>query len=158
MIEGVSDFMSDYQQDDQLVKREYLTDAPDHCIPISTLEYSTMSQASSPYSAAECSSSSRTSSSKKNKSACQDKNSEEYKRRRKLNNIAVKKSREKAKAESRHISQRLTVLTADNERLERRVEMLTQEIQFLQSLFDKIDGVPEHVQHQVAKVLQRLRR
>jgi len=153
MIEGVSDFMSDYQQHN--VKREAnIADAEDRYVPTVSLEYSsTMSAASSPYSVAEFSSSSTPS-----KRKMLDKNSEEYRRRRKLNNIAVKKSREKTKAESRQIGQRLHHLSADKDRLERRVEMLTQEIQFLQGLFSRVDGVPEHIQSQVAKVVQRLNR
>jgi len=147
MISGVSEFMSEYQDD--TVKRENLDE---RCLPAS-LEYSTLSAASSPYSVVECGSSSPSS-----KRRALDKNSDEYKRRRRLNNIAVKKSREKAKAESRLVSQRLTVLTADNERLERRVELLTQEINFLQGLFSRVDGVPQHIQSQVAKVVQRLSR
>lgn len=153
MIEGVSDFMADYQQEEAGRSESHYgacsRAADDSCIPLSTLEYSNhaSSAASSPYS---------TSGSSKKKTL--DKNSDEYKRRRTLNNIAVKKSREKAKAESRQISQRLSVLAADNERLERRVESLTQEIKFLQGLFSSMDSVPEHIQHQVTKVFQRLRR
>jgi len=147
MIAGVSDFMSDYRED--TVKCEY----PDEsCLPAS-LEYSAISAASSPYSVMECGSNSPSS-----KRRALDKNSDEYKRRRKLNNIAVKKSREKAKAESRQVGHRLTALSADNERLERRVELLTQEISFLQGLFSRVDGVPQHIQSQVAKVVQRLNR
>jgi len=65
---------------------------------------------------------------------------------------------EKAKAESRQVSQRLTVLTSDNERLARRVELLTQQISILQGLFSRVEGVPQHIQSQVAKVVQRLDR
>jgi len=147
MIAGVSEFMSDYRED--TVKRE----CRDESYLPASLEYSTLSAASSPYSVAECGAGSP---SPKRKAL--DKNSDEYKRRRRLNNIAVKKSREKAKAESRQVSQRLTVLTSDNERLARRVELLTQQISILQGLFSRVEGVPQHIQSQVAKVVQRLDR
>jgi len=84
------------------------------------------------------------------------KDSDEYKRRRMLNNVAVKKSREKAKAESRLIAQRVTILSADKERLERRVEQLSKEIQFLHGLFSKFSDIPEPIKLQVASAFSRL--
>lgn len=84
------------------------------------------------------------------------KDSEEYKRRRMLNNVAVKKSREKAKAESRMVAQRVTILSADKERLERRVEQLSKEIQFLHGLFSKFSDIPEPIKLQVASAFARL--
>lgn len=85
------------------------------------------------------------------------KDSDEYKRRRQLNNIAVKKSREKAKAESRMTVQRLGLLSTENERLERRVEQLTKELQFLAQLFTKFDDIPEPVKLEVARSFARLK-
>lgn len=86
-----------------------------------------------------------------------DKASDEYRRRRELNNIAVKKSREKAKAESKMIAQRVTVLSADKERLERRVEVLNREVQILHGLFAKMSNIPESVRDEVARSVARLR-
>jgi len=116
--------------------------------------------ANSPYSVSSPASSSNHSgtphrrSGKSGKSLSKD--SEEYKRRRALNNIAVKKSREKAKAESRITAQRLHVLSADKERLERRVEQLNKEIQFLHGLFSKFTDVPEPVRAEVGRAFARL--
>lgn len=124
-------------------------------------DYGNITNAASPYSNAAYSPAGRsTSSSTKSKGGkpakCLDKDSDEYKRRRTLNNIAVKKSREKAKAESRATVQRLQLLTADKERLERRVDQLTKEIQFLHGLFSKFNDIPEPVKAEVARAFARL--
>lgn len=84
------------------------------------------------------------------------KDSEEYKRRRYLNNIAVKKSREKAKEESKKVAQRVSVLMADNERLEKRVDQLTKEIQFLHGLFSKYNDVPEGLKIAISQAYARM--
>lgn len=85
-----------------------------------------------------------------------DKDSEEYKRRRTLNNIAVKKSRAKAKAESQMTAERLNLLMADNKQLERRLEKVTKEIVTLHSLFSMCPDVPEAIRAEVARVYARL--
>ena len=85
-----------------------------------------------------------------------DKDSDEYRRRRQLNNIAVKKSREKAKNETRQTVQRLNALTVDKERLERRVEQLTKELQFLHGVFTKFADIPEPVRTEMARAFARL--
>ena len=127
-------------------------------------DYGSILNAASPYSTAAYSPAGRsTSSSTKSKSGGNNKStkslpkdSEEYKRRRTLNNIAVKKSREKAKAESRMTVQRLHLLTADKERLERRVEQLNKEIHFLHGLFSKFNDIPEPVKAEVGRAFARL--
>lgn len=54
-----------------------------------------------------------------------DKTSEEYRRRRERNNIAVRKSREKAKQRTRDTERKVTELNRENEGLRKKVEMLT---------------------------------
>lgn len=151
----------------QTVKRETYTPELDeeHFLPSTINEaadYSLMEsspyamEASSPAgrSTTSSTSTSRLGKSKGGKSV--DKDSEEYRRRRMLNNIAVKKSREKAKAESRQIAQRVTVLNADKERLERRVEALSNEVKILHGLFGKMGNIPDSVRAEVARSIARL--
>lgn len=174
-IGSVADYLShpgSYQPQQPVVKREThlqededsgsclpstLTDANDNDYPSVMMPSPYGTSVSSP--AGHSTTSSTTSSSRRFKSGGNkniSKDSEEYKRRRQLNNIAVKKSREKAKAESRMISQRVTVLSADKERLERRVEQLSKEIQFLHGLFSKFSDIPEPVKAQVSNAFARL--
>lgn len=174
-IGNVADYLSQpssYNQPQQpsVVKRESQFQHDDDedsasCLPSTlndAIEYPSMmlnsyeTAASSP--AGQSTTSSSTSTSRRFKSGNKNvnKDSDEYKRRRTLNNIAVKKSREKAKAESRMIAQRVTVLTADKERLEKRVEQLSKEIQFLHGLFSKFSDIPEPIKAQVANAFARL--
>lgn len=173
-IESVADYLSHsagYQPSQPMVKRESHSQHDDEdsgCLP-STLtdanDYPSVMMAS-PYGtsvsspAGRSTTSSTTSTSRRYKSGSGSKNvskdSDEYKRRRTLNNIAVKKSREKAKAESRMVAQRVTVLSADKERLERRVEQLSKEIQFLHGLFSKFSDIPEPIKLQVTNAFARL--
>lgn len=64
-----------------------------------------------------------------------DKNSDEYKKRRERNNMAVKKSRTKSKMKTQQTVQRVGELKAENERLETRVKILSKELSFLKDLF-----------------------
>lgn len=64
-----------------------------------------------------------------------DKNSDEYKKRRERNNIAVKKSRNKSKQKTQETIQRVSELRAENERLENKVSILHKELSFLKDLF-----------------------
>lgn len=64
-----------------------------------------------------------------------DKNSDEYKKRRERNNMAVKKSRNKSKARTQQTMQRVTELKEENERLETKVKILSKELSFLKDLF-----------------------
>lgn len=64
-----------------------------------------------------------------------DKNSDEYKKRRERNNMAVKKSRNKSKMKTQQTMQRVVELKAENERLETKVKILSKELSFLKDLF-----------------------
>lgn len=131
-----------------------LTDASDYASAMMPSPYGTA--VSSPAGRSTTSSSASTSRRFKSGGKNVSKDSDEYKRRRTLNNIAVKKSREKAKAESRIVAQRVTVLSADKERLERRVEQLSKEIQFLHGLFSKFNDIPDPIKVQVTSAFARL--
>lgn len=70
-----------------------------------------------------------------------DKSSPEYRLRRERNNVAVRKSRDKAKMRNLETQQKVVELTADNERLRRRVEHLSRELDTLRGIFRQLpDG------------------
>ncbi|RVE74926.1 hypothetical protein OJAV_G00027100 [Oryzias javanicus] len=70
-----------------------------------------------------------------------DKSSPEYRLRRERNNVAVRKSRDKAKLRNMETQQKVVELSADNERLRRRVEHLTRELDTLRGIFRQLpDG------------------
>lgn len=167
-VDYLSQQTNSYQPQQPVVKREAQFQEDEDsasCLPSTlndTIDYPSMmlpyeTAVSSPAGQSTTSSTSN-STSRRFKSATKNmnKDSDEYKRRRTLNNIAVKKSREKAKAESRMVAQRVTALTADKERLEKRVEQLSKEIQFLHGLFTKFSDIPEPVKTQVASAFARL--
>ncbi|XP_061922743.1 CCAAT/enhancer-binding protein alpha [Entelurus aequoreus] len=64
-----------------------------------------------------------------------DKNSPEYRLRRERNNVAVRKSRDKAKLRNMETQQKVLELSSDNERLRRRVEHLSRELDALRGIF-----------------------
>ncbi|TFJ97327.1 glycogen phosphorylase, liver form [Platysternon megacephalum] len=64
-----------------------------------------------------------------------NKDSLEYRLRRERNNIAVRKSRDKAKRRVLETQQRVLELAAENERLQSRVAQLSQELDTLRALF-----------------------
>lgn len=64
-----------------------------------------------------------------------DKNSDEYKKRRERNNMAVKKSRNKSKARTQQTMHRVNELKEENEKLETKVKILSKELSFLKDLF-----------------------
>ncbi|XP_029437891.1 CCAAT/enhancer-binding protein epsilon [Rhinatrema bivittatum] len=66
------------------------------------------------------------------------KDSLEYRLRRERNNIAVRKSRDKAKRRNQETQQKALEYMAENERLRARVEQLTQELETLRGLFRQI--------------------
>ncbi|XP_053106616.1 CCAAT/enhancer-binding protein beta [Hemicordylus capensis] len=75
----------------------------------------------------------------KNKSKkCVDKHSDEYKIRRERNNIAVRKSRDKAKLRNLETQHKVLELTAENERLQKKVEQLSRELSTLRNLFKQL--------------------
>ncbi|XP_049572975.1 CCAAT/enhancer-binding protein alpha isoform X1 [Syngnathus scovelli] len=72
-----------------------------------------------------------------------DKNSPEYRLRRERNNVAVRKSRDKAKMRNMETQQKVLELSSDNERLRRRVEHLSRELDSLRGVFRQ--QPPPHV-------------
>ncbi|KAK5914799.1 hypothetical protein CesoFtcFv8_000452 [Champsocephalus esox] len=67
-----------------------------------------------------------------------DKSSPEYRLRRERNNVAVRKSRDKAKIRNIETQSRVMELSTDNERLRRRVEHLSRELDTLRGVFRQI--------------------
>lgn len=67
-----------------------------------------------------------------------DRLSPEYRQRRERNNIAVRKSRDKAKRRNVEMQQKLLELNADNERLRKSVEQLTRELTSLRTFFKQM--------------------
>ncbi|XP_051920177.1 CCAAT/enhancer-binding protein alpha [Hippocampus zosterae] len=64
-----------------------------------------------------------------------DKSSPEYRLRRERNNVAVRKSRDKAKMRNMETQQKVLELSSDNERLRRRVDHLSRELDALRGVF-----------------------
>lgn len=64
-----------------------------------------------------------------------DRLSPEYRQRRERNNIAVRKSRDKAKRRNMEMQQKLIELGAENERLHKTIEQLTRELSSLRHVF-----------------------
>ncbi|KAM6214856.1 CCAAT/enhancer-binding protein delta [Rhynchocyon petersi] len=71
-----------------------------------------------------------------------DRGSPEYRQRRERNNIAVRKSRDKAKRRNQEMQQKLVELSAENEKLQRRVEQLTRDLAGLRHFFKQLPGAP----------------
>ncbi|KAJ8391309.1 hypothetical protein AAFF_G00090960 [Aldrovandia affinis] len=63
-----------------------------------------------------------------------DKDSEEYRQRRERNNLAVRKSRDKAKIRNMETQHKVLELAAENDRLQKRVEQLSRELTTLRNL------------------------
>ena len=82
-----------------------------------------------------------------------DKSTDEYRRRRERNNVAVRKSREKAKARTKETEDRVKILARDNERLQKKVELLQEELSVLRSLFSSVGVLPDHIHRELAKHL-----
>ena len=64
-----------------------------------------------------------------------DKEDPEYLERRKKNNEAIRKSREKSKAKASETSDKVDYFKKDNKRLEDKISVLGQEMQFLKEIF-----------------------
>ena len=64
-----------------------------------------------------------------------DKNDPEYLEKRKRNNEAIRKSREKAKQKAEETQKKVEILRKDNTRLEDKINVLGQEMQFLKDIF-----------------------
>lgn len=67
-----------------------------------------------------------------------DRLSLEYRQRRERNNIAVRKSRDKAKMRNLEMQQKLIELSAENDRLHKTIEQLTRELTGLRDFFKQI--------------------
>ncbi|XP_012676318.1 CCAAT/enhancer-binding protein beta [Clupea harengus] len=63
-----------------------------------------------------------------------EKDSEEYRQRRERNNLAVRKSRDKAKMRNLETQHKVLELAAENDRLQKRVEQLSRELATLRNL------------------------
>lgn len=96
-------------------------------------------QASSAKAMSSASSTSSSSSENRGKSKkWVDKNSNEYRVRRERNNIAVRKSRDKAKMRNAETQQKVLELSNDNDKLRKRVEQLSRELETLRGIFRQL--------------------
>nr|AAH56512.2 CCAAT/enhancer binding protein (C/EBP), delta [Danio rerio]AAH62522.2 CCAAT/enhancer binding protein (C/EBP), delta [Danio rerio] len=67
-----------------------------------------------------------------------DRHSPEYRQRRERNNIAVRKSRDKAKQRNLDMQQKMIELGAENERLHKTIDQLTRELSSLRNFFKQM--------------------
>lgn len=67
---------------------------------------------------------------------------DEYHKRRERNNLAVRKSRDKAKQKQKESLHRLQELTVENKRLQMKAELLIKELIVLKGLFPTIGETP----------------
>ncbi|XP_060679082.1 CCAAT/enhancer-binding protein epsilon-like, partial [Hemiscyllium ocellatum] len=67
-----------------------------------------------------------------------NKDTVEYRLRRERNNIAVRKSRDKAKRRNLETQQKALQYLSENERLRSKVEQLTQELETLRGIFRQL--------------------
>nr|XP_032834852.1 CCAAT/enhancer-binding protein delta-like [Petromyzon marinus] len=70
-----------------------------------------------------------------------DKSTDDYRARRERNNVAVRKSRDKAKLRSAETAARVVELAADNERLRARTQRLALELGALRALLGRLPHV-----------------
>lgn len=83
------------------------------------------------------------------------KKSDEYRQRRERNNAAVKKSRFKSKQKTLETQKRVDQLKHENSQLERRVESLTRELNFMRDIFvPRRDGQQQKQQQQQPQSLK----
>lgn len=71
-----------------------------------------------------------------------DKDSDEYKQRRERNNVAVRRSREKSKLRNKQTQKKVAELQDENDKLQKKVELLTKELTVLKSLFINVGVAP----------------
>lgn len=85
-----------------------------------------------------------------------DKGTEEYKDRRERNNIAVRKSRDKAKKRQVETEHRVKELTSENEKLHKKVDLLSKELTVLKGLFTNVGAaMPEEFKRQFELLAQK---
>ena len=80
-----------------------------------------------------------------------ERSSDEYRRRRERNNVAVRKSREKAKVRTKETEGRVKVLSGENDRLQKKVELLQEELAVLRSLFSNVGVLPDHIHRELSR-------
>lgn len=80
-----------------------------------------------------------------------ERNSDEYRRRRERNNVAVRKSREKAKVRTKETEGRVKGLVNENDRLQKKVELLQEELAVLRSLFSNVGVLPDHIHRELSR-------
>ncbi|XP_067836010.1 CCAAT/enhancer-binding protein delta [Heptranchias perlo] len=66
-----------------------------------------------------------------------DRQSPEYRQRRERNNIAVRKSRDKAKQRNVEMQQKVVELNAENDRLHKKIEQLSRELAIMRNFFEQ---------------------
>ena len=66
------------------------------------------------------------------------KSSDEYKEKRARNNVAVRKSRDKAKIRQQDTEDRVKILSKENDRLTKKCDLLTKELTVLKGLFTNV--------------------
>ncbi|XP_052816649.1 CCAAT/enhancer-binding protein delta-like [Mya arenaria] len=80
------------------------------------------------------------------------KNTTEYFDKRARNNVAVRKSREKAKLRQGETETRVNQLTNENERLQKKVDLLSKELNVLKSLFINVgSALPENFEELLSR-------
>ena len=82
-----------------------------------------------------------------------NKYSEDYKQKREKNNIAVRKSREKAKRRLKLNEIRINELVAENEQLKSRIEVMTRVINGLRSLLTTFGYTSNKIDYEISKTL-----
>lgn len=76
----------------------------------------------------------------------------EYFEKRERNNVAVRKSRDKAKQKQDETQQRVQQLTDENENLNKKLDLLTKELNVLKSLFINVgSSLPKELEKMLAK-------
>jgi len=71
-----------------------------------------------------------------------DKNSDEYRRRRERNNVAVRRSRDKTRHKREETERRVAELEEENQKLREKLTLLNKEINVLKSLFSSVGTTP----------------
>ncbi|XP_074063060.1 CCAAT/enhancer-binding protein delta [Macrotis lagotis] len=71
---------------------------------------------------------------------CLDRLSPEYRQRRERNNIAVRKSRDKAKKRNQEMQQKLLELSSENDKLHLKIEQLSRDLASLRRFFKQLPG------------------
>uniref|UniRef100_UPI00398E9448 CCAAT/enhancer-binding protein delta n=1 Tax=Pristiophorus japonicus TaxID=55135 RepID=UPI00398E9448 len=66
-----------------------------------------------------------------------DRQSSEYRQRRERNNIAVRKSRDKAKQRNVEMQQKVMELNAENDRLHKKIDQLSRELAIMRNFFEQ---------------------